>query len=465
MKSLLLSLLPRFRYWTDITIGRTAPANEGQRRYQRIIHSTLSATIARGLNLFVGFISVPLAVGYLGRERYGIWVTISSLLVLLTFSDFGVGSSLLNAVADAYGRDDRRQTQRFIATAFWMLVVAAIVLWIPFAAASHWIATQLFSEKGTSSLIFEAAPAVLAAITVFFVNFPLSLLPAVLSAHQQNVIANICAMITSIGNLIAIIVVVVLKGGLVWLVLGYTGCGLLVNAITWVWLAGYAKPWLRPSVGAVDPSIMHDLFRAGWRFFVISVFWVVNLQTDNLIISHFLGPGSVTPYSISYRLLSYAVIFQSFGVAALWPAYGEAKARNDTGWIRRTFKANLLFSFVSSIPLTIVFVVFGQKIIQLWAGDAAVPQFSLLVWMAIWNLMLAIMSVANCLLYALGRLTGMTIYGTITAAVNVVLSVALVRRWGVNGVVFSSILATGLLSFLPIFVDAKRALQKLPSLA
>src|SRR5262249_49547211 len=204
---------------------------------------------------------------------------------------------------------------------------------------------------------------------------------------------------------------------------------------TWFWLAGYAKPWLRPSLGAVDPSVMRGLFGAGWKFFVISVFWAVNLQTDNLIISHFLGPGSVTPYAISYRLLSYAVIFQSFAVVALWPAYTEAKARGDAAWIRRAFKVNFIFSIVSSLPLTIVFVVFGQQIIRWWAGEAAVPTFSLLVWMGIWNLMLAIMSVANFLLYALGRLTGMTIYGTITAAANVVLSVALVSRWGVNGVV------------------------------
>ena len=119
---------------------------------------------------------------------------------------------------------------------------------------------------------------------------------------------------------------------------------------------------------------MRHLFGTGWKFLVTSISWMVNLQTDNLIISHFLGPGAVTPYSIAYRLLSYAVIFQSFAVPALWPAYTEAKARNDTVWVRRAFKANLIFSIVSSLPLTIVFVVFGQKIIQLWAGAAAVPK-------------------------------------------------------------------------------------------
>src|SRR6267378_889477 len=200
-----LSSLPaRLRYWTSLSLGRIPPANEGQRRYQRIIHSTVAATAARGLNLFVGFISVPLAVGYLGRERYGVWITISSLLAFLSFTDFGLGSSLLNALADAHGRDDRRQAQRYVASAFWLLAVMAIVLWVPFAGASHWIAAQLFSTKGSSPLLSEAAPAVFIAITIFFLNFPLTLFAQVLSAHQQNAIVNICAMITSIGNLIAI---------------------------------------------------------------------------------------------------------------------------------------------------------------------------------------------------------------------------------------------------------------------
>ncbi|HZS46366.1 MAG TPA: oligosaccharide flippase family protein, partial [Blastocatellia bacterium] len=280
----------------------------------------------------------------------------------------------------------------------------------------------------------------------------------VLTAHQQRTIVNVCAIIGSIGNLLAIVAVIAFKGGLLWLVLAYSGCGLLVSLITSVWLYWRAKPWLKPSPRSVDPSLVRNLFASGWMFLVTSVFWMVNLQTDNLIISHFLGPGEVTPYSISYRLLSYAVIFQSFAVVALWPAYTEAKARGDVAWIRRAFKANLLFSILSSLPLTIIFVVFGQQIIRWWAGSAAVPSFSLLVWMAIWNLMLATVSTGSFLLNALGRLTGMTIYGTVTAIVNVALSIILVQRWGVNGVVFASVFSFGLLSYLPIFIEAKNAL-------
>jgi O-antigen/teichoic acid export membrane protein len=290
----------------------------------------------------------------------------------------------------------------------------------------------------------------------------LNLFAYVLSAHQQNAIVNISAMITATANLIAIIVVVACKAGLIWLVLAYSGSGLVVSLICSIWLFGYAKPWLKPSIRAVDLSTARNLFETGWKFLAVSVFWMINSQTDNLIISHFLGPGAVTPYSVAFRLFSYTVVFQSFAVFALWPAYTEARARGDFQWIQRAFKANVLFSLISSAPFAILFIFFGQRVIRLWAGEAAVPQFSLLVWMAIWNLLLASLSAATCLLRAFSHLTGMTAYGSITAVANIALSIVLVQRWGVNGVVFASVMSVGLFSYLPIFLEARRVLEKLP---
>src|SRR5438270_6831016 len=134
MMTLFSNFQVRVHYWINIALGRVPPADEGQRRYQSIIHSTITATAARGVNLVVSFISVPLAVGYLGRDRYGVWVTISSLLIFLSFTDFGLGGSLQNALADAYGRQDRVKAQRHVASAFWLLAIIALILWIPIAA-------------------------------------------------------------------------------------------------------------------------------------------------------------------------------------------------------------------------------------------------------------------------------------------------------------------------------------------
>jgi O-antigen/teichoic acid export membrane protein len=46
-------------------------------------------------------ISVPLTLTYLGSERYGMWMAISSIVALLAFADFGLGNGLVNAIAVA----------------------------------------------------------------------------------------------------------------------------------------------------------------------------------------------------------------------------------------------------------------------------------------------------------------------------------------------------------------------------
>ena len=64
--------------------------------------------IAKVLTLLMGFVSVPLTVDYLGAERYGVWLTISSLLLWVALTDFGLaGNALVNVLSEAVGHDDR----------------------------------------------------------------------------------------------------------------------------------------------------------------------------------------------------------------------------------------------------------------------------------------------------------------------------------------------------------------------
>ena len=55
-------------------------ANRGLERYRRAGITASSSFIARALNILISFLSVPLTVHYLGAERYGVWLTISSLI-------------------------------------------------------------------------------------------------------------------------------------------------------------------------------------------------------------------------------------------------------------------------------------------------------------------------------------------------------------------------------------------------
>src|SRR6202011_205024 len=91
-------------------------ADRGRERYRRVGVTASTSCIARGLAILTGFVSVPLTVNYLGAERYGVWLTISSLLVWVALTDFGLaGNALVNVLSEAAGSDDRVAARQYSA--------------------------------------------------------------------------------------------------------------------------------------------------------------------------------------------------------------------------------------------------------------------------------------------------------------------------------------------------------------
>src|SRR5438874_4896071 len=103
-------------------------------RYRRAALSTFAAFGARGIQILTSIVTVPLTVHYLGLERYGMWMTISSTIAMFSFADLGIGNGLLNAIADAHGRGDRKAAATYVSSAFFALIALAAIAGIGFAA-------------------------------------------------------------------------------------------------------------------------------------------------------------------------------------------------------------------------------------------------------------------------------------------------------------------------------------------
>jgi O-antigen/teichoic acid export membrane protein len=172
-----------------------------------------------------------------------------------------------------------------------------------------------------------------------------------------------------------------------------------------------------------------------------------------------MGARAVTPYSVTWRLFTYTTIFQMLAGPSYWPAYTEAFARGDTAWVRRHFRTNLALSIATTITLGAPLVVFGQWVIAKWAGTEAVPAVSLLFWMGVWSVISAAMNSHAMLLASCGRLKVQMIYSLVAAVVNVVLSIALVQKIGLNGVILGTILAYLVCIVGPTWFQVKAAIR------
>jgi len=61
---------------------------------------------------------VPVAINYLGKVEYGIWLTLASILSWLINLDFGIGNGLRNKLAESLALNDLKLARIYVSTSY-----------------------------------------------------------------------------------------------------------------------------------------------------------------------------------------------------------------------------------------------------------------------------------------------------------------------------------------------------------
>jgi O-antigen/teichoic acid export membrane protein len=423
------------------------------------LQGSISALAGRGLAVLVNAALLPLTLRYLGRLEFGIWITISTSVVMLSVLDLGIANSLTNFIAEAHARASREEALTYYATAFWITSSVAILL-----SPLCYFAFEYNGWGGVFHLtdpeqIRHAGMCVTVAVGFFLASLPLTLANKVLSGYQQVHLANYFAMINSSLSLVAILTTIALRGTIVELMAAYCGSLVLGTIALNAWLLIWQRPWLKPHPSSVRLSEARRIFGQGLLFFVIQCAGLVVFGSDNLVITHYLGPADVTPYSFAWRLASYSAMIQAIMLPSLWPAFAEAYHMRQLDWIRHTYRSVTRKSLTAVFLAALFVAIFGRGIIHWWAGPGAVPGTRLLWLMAIFNVIMASTTNQAFLLNATGRMRLEAIVAVLAALMNLSLSIYLVQRIGTEGVILSTILSFLLIMVIPQHIEVERVLN------
>ncbi len=281
------------------------------------------------------------------------------------------------------------------------------------------------------------------------------------NASQNGKLFNYWAMAGNLAGLLALVAVTQTQGGLVWLVVATSGIGLLVQAMSGIWLFVRAVPAMAPRLRSIRRASAGALLGVGVQFFLIQILALMVFEKDNLMVAHYLGAERVAPYSLTYSLFGLTSLIQTILFRYVWVAYSEAIARRDIDWVRRTFFMNFAFSLGSTAVAVVPLVFIARPFIKLWAGEAVVPPFDLVVWMAAWSMINAFCSPIACLQAAASHMKVQIAYSAVSAVVNVALSVYLVQRWGITGVIAATVISYALFICIPALFDVSLLIKKL----
>jgi O-antigen/teichoic acid export membrane protein len=434
-----------------------------QERKKIFLLGTASSYGTTIVSIIIGVISVPIGLHYFGPVRYGIWAVISSLIAYLSISNLGIPTAAQALTAKA---SEPFEQWAILRRSLILLLVSSVVVLSVVLGIAHfypgWVAVL---GKIPANLQGEAAEATIAITILFLLNLPLAVFSAGFFGLQKIYWVQFYVSLTRIAGLVALILTVfLLKGNLVTLAL-FNGMATLFVGIVCASHFLFTHSELRQKFDkAIKININKEfsttsILTTGIRFFSIGLAALVVWSTDNLVISHFLGPKSVTPYAITFALFTMGFTTFTAVNGALWPMYGHSAGRNHWEWVQQAYNHAVHLLPVLGGLLWIGGIAFAREIINLWAGPEAYGGLLVVFALGGYGYTLSLVNTHSTILNALNLIKNTVVFAWLEAAFNLGISLALVSVLGIGGVALGTFLAALMIPFwiTPLLIRHKTA--------
>jgi O-antigen/teichoic acid export membrane protein len=417
----------------------SALITNGHERSVKAKKNILASFVIRGLSIAISLVLVPLTIDYVNPVRYGIWLTLSSIIGWFSLFDIGLGNGLRNKLAEAIAKGEEETARIFVSTTYvGLCIIIGLLLLIFFCVNSfiNWPAILNTSADLTAELRLLA----LVVFSFFCIRLIFQLLNSVLTANQEPAKASFFDLLGSLSSLIIIFILTkTTSGNLIYLgiALSFTPVLVLILASFWLYTHKYSK--YAPSFRFIKLKEIKSLLSIGGIFFIIQIGALLLFQTSNIIIAQLFGPTEVTTYNVAYRLFGVLIMAFTIIMTPYWSAFTDAYTRNEWDWIKETFSKMQRFLLYLSISASILLIA-SPMIFRLWLHDKVHVPFSLSFVLSLYVVAISWITLNCFFLNGISKIRLQLYLYIASILVNIPLAIVLGKWIGISGIPLSNLI-------------------------
>jgi O-antigen/teichoic acid export membrane protein len=399
---------------------------------RKVLQGSASGLVRLLLSMLVSLVVPPFLVRRMAPAEYSAWVLILQLSGYVYLLDVGMQTAIGKFVAEYDAKGDREASHHLVSTSFTILTIAAAI-GSAAIAVMVWSVPQLFHQM-PATLVPQVRISLFAIGVSTAVTLPFGVFLSMFTGLQQYFFPTIVATVGRVGTAAALIVLLLMHGGLVQLALAYAGFNLAMAATQFF-------GWRRLVKGRVDFSFLFfyrqsaiQLAKYGGVMAIWTLASFVISGLDIVIVGHYRYKDTGF-YAIAAAAANFmqAIISSVFG--PLLPAVssmqsGSTPSRIGDLCVRMTRYCTLLLCLLG-LPL----VFGGYPLLSLWVGKRYATQSAFyLAVLVLGNVVRQFVLPYVLIVVATGKQHLAVISAVAEACVNVALSIWLVQRIGAVGV-------------------------------
>jgi O-antigen/teichoic acid export membrane protein len=439
-----------------VTVTEPIPAGdlvkEGITSSRAVVRSGVANLLSFLASTLYMFLLVPLVLGSLGVEQYGLWSIVMALSGYIGLADVGLSTSFVTYIARFLAAGDDDGVNRVLQHGLLFYIgVTIVVICIGIVGAE-----PLFDLVELPKELYASGKTALLLALVFYGWSSLGMVYAsVLGAMQRMDLYSIYFSISLVVRFLAIAIALAMNGGL----LGMMTAELLVTAAgvpVLVWLARRLFPQIRFRWAGYDGALMKTLLRFGANLQVARLAELVLSHFDKLLLARFYGLAAVSMYDFGSRPAGRLRTVPVTAVSALQPTVSALDARADTERIRAALVRSTRYLALLAVPLFGYSIAFADIILLVWLGPGHEQAARTLQLLSAGFFTSVLVSGLAFVALGLGEPEHQMKATLLQSILNVVLSTALVIIFGFYGAVVGTAFASLVGSLLFFRLAGKR---------
>lgn len=393
------------------------------------------------LRLGGGIVLFRLTYQYLEPATFGFYSLLWSLFGFTVLLDFGLGFTVQKAVATASAHGRYEEASRLVATVFWCFVAAGVLLFVTSLAFR-----ELFLDavKIPPEHRAEFARAYLVFFIFLSAGLPAGLFPEMLRGLQRIDLVN-WLLIGGLSINLAVLATALIAG---WsfplIMLVSVATAVLPNAAA-AFLVFRRAPGLSLAPAHFHIGSIQGVLGFSLVAYTITFTNLIMSRTDQAVISMSIGIAFVALYQAGYKA---AEMFNLFSVQlqdALTPAAAQLHARGDRAGVLHLLTASTRMTTSLTVPLALLCAAYLEPLVRLLTGLKEIePAIRYTGWLLIAATLSSLLtnSCSKRILMMCGWEKSLLRASLADAVANLVLSLVLVRVWGVAGVAAGTLVPT-----------------------
>lgn len=400
----------------------------------KIIKNTLYSGLSSVVVGLTGLFLLPFMIIKVGVVEYGL-VGISSIFAMsgfISLLEMGFQSSISKYVAEYYARKDEQRICQIINTAIALFLAVGLLLMLLGLITSQYIIHLLQIPESYNSSFHLV-------MTIIFISyafqFPTIVYAGLFQGLQRFDILKGVQTITTLITALSIIILLSYGYNYVAIV-GCTIAALLIQLALYIYFSYALLPSLSITHRYLSYSVIVEIWTMTKFLFASKISSLIYYQTPKILISLFLGPVAMTSYEVIMRLPRFIKTMLGFLGSAVLPAASELHVTSQMEKLRKLFIYGLHYQIFFSYPVVLGAIYFADQFLLAWVGPDFIHLSGLLRFVLIWNLITPIIAYGGSLFVGMNnKLKRLTIMSILTTTVSLVLSLVLIWKYSLFGVI------------------------------